>query len=105
MGSEMRVIFEDLVAASKTFHSSGVEFSRVASVAQMEVPMVLTEELRDSLSSVVSAINQGHIAIAAAIDLHSTKLRRAHDVYRYAEITSKELARNLENPDAIGAGT
>ncbi len=99
--ADLKVVFQDPMAASRTFHQSGEEFGQIYPKGGIHSTRVSTAELATALGSVLNAIGQGHTAIAASIESYSVKLRRAHDAYRHADLNSKQLMRALENPDAI----
>jgi len=103
--TELQVVFKDLVGASKAFNVHGKEFGDIVPKAGPPVPHVNEPTLQQALPKVLQAIGAMHDAVAASMEAHSVKLRRAHDVYRVSELKNNELierlAQALANPDAI----
>lgn len=99
--TNMQVVFEELMTASKVFHQEGVEFNQIYPKGGIQPPTVSTTELKAALSSILLAIGQGHATVAASIESYSIKLRRAHDSYRHADLNSGQLMKALQDPDSI----
>jgi hypothetical protein len=103
--SEFKVIFADLVLASRSFHEHGKEFGDIAPKSGPPVPHVNEPNLQATLPKVLQAIGAMHDAVASSMEAHSVKLRRAHDVYIYHEQKTKALIDSLQKvlstPDAI----
>ncbi|MES9539363.1 DUF6317 family protein [Actinomadura sp. NPDC000600] len=103
--TEVQVVFKDLLAASKAFHVHGKEFGDIVPKAGPPAPHVNEPTLQLVLPKVLQAIGAMHDAVAASMEAHSVKLRRAHDVYLASELKNRDLierlAQALANPDAI----
>jgi hypothetical protein len=99
--TDMQVVFDELMTASKVFHQEGAKFNQIYPKGGIRSPTVSTTELNTALSSILLAIGHGHAAIAASIESYSIKLRRAHDSYRHADLNSRQLMKALQDPDSI----
>jgi hypothetical protein len=103
--SELKVVFADLVSASRSFHEHGREFGDLAPKSGPPVPHVNESTLQATLPKVLQAIGAMHDAVASSMEAHSVKLQRAHDVYTHHEQKTKALIDSLQkvlsSPDAI----
>jgi hypothetical protein len=103
--TELQVVFRDLMSASKAFHLHGKESGDLVPKDGPPTPHVNEPTLQQALPKVLQAIGAMDDAVAASMEAHSVKLRRAHDVYQVSEVKNRELierlAQALSNPDAI----
>lgn len=98
---DIKVVYEDILQASKVFKSRGEEYSNIVSSGIGTTPAGLIGELNDAIASTLSAISALQDSIGSSMQAHGDKLITVHTRYSNAEHDLDDLMNLIDDPEAI----
>ncbi len=101
MSEEIKIVYEDILKASRIFKDSGQKYADIVPNDIGAVPTVTEGALKQAVSAVLDAIEVMHDALGSSICTHGDKLKYVHDKYRDTEDDVNDLLDRIDDPEGI----